>query len=87
LVYIIENTYEKVPVLYPNPTSGVLTIEMNEIYQEIDVIIRTISGQLVFKQEYGSSSEIVLEIEEPPGIYIIELRSLYKVFKGRIVVE
>ena len=87
VVYVMENNFEKIPVIYPNPTPGIITVEMDEIYQELDVILRTITGQLVFKQGYGSSRKYIVEIEASSGIYLIELRSTNKIFKGRIFVE
>jgi len=58
---------------YPNPTNKDITIELDRIYNNISVKLSSINGQLISINEYGSASKIYFEIEEPSGIYFIEV--------------
>ena len=58
---------------YPNPTNRDITIELDRVYDNISVKLSNINGQLISINEYGSASKIYFEIEEPSGIYFIEV--------------
>ena len=69
---IMENSFENTPMLYPNPTTGELTLELGNLYENITLNVRTVTGQLVSTHNYRSNSKITFEIKEVPGIYIVE---------------
>ena len=52
---ILENTFSILPKLYPNPTSGELTLELGNAYDELTIQIRNISGQLISTKTYTRS--------------------------------
>ena len=87
IVNVIENAFEKTPLVYPNPTQGVLTVEMDVVYPEIYVAIRTLGGQLVVKQEFTSAKILIVEIDAASGIYIMELQSVNMKYIGKVTVE
>ncbi len=60
-------------LIYPNPTSGVFRIRLDDTKSISQVIIRSIEGKLI--QVITSLDKNVLEIElnEPAGVYFIEL--------------
>jgi ligand-binding sensor domain-containing protein len=64
-----KNSYN----VYPNPTSGELTLDLDNTFDNITINIRTVTGKLVSTKKYMSSRNISLEINEPPGIYIVEV--------------
>lgn len=70
--YISSETQNNV-TFYPNPTSKQITIELDRVYDNISVQLSSINGQLISINEYGSASKIFYEIEEPSGIYFIEV--------------
>lgn len=70
--YINSETQNNV-TFYPNPTSKEIIIELDRIYDNISVKLSSINGQVISINEYGSSSKIFYEIEEPSGIYFIEV--------------
>jgi plastocyanin len=70
--YISSETQNNV-TFYPNPTSKEIIIELDRVYDNIYVKLSSINGQLISINEYGSASKIYFEIEEPSGIYFIEV--------------
>ena len=69
---IMENNFENIPLLYPNPTTGELTLELGNVYETITLNVRTVIGQLVSTHVYESKNKLTFEIKDLPGIYIIE---------------
>jgi len=75
ILKILENTFEVIPILYPNPSDGELSLVLGKTYQNISIIISNIAGQQIASQSYQLSSLIQFEIKEGSGIYIIEINS------------
>ena len=69
---ILENSFENIPLLYPNPTTGELTLELANVFENITLDVRTAVGQLVSTHVYKSKNKFTFEIKDLPGIYIIE---------------
>lgn len=71
---------------YPNPTSGNLTIEMDELDGSLRVNVSNAIGQQVFNEEYVNKGLIGIGIPGDRGLYFIELktdtqRRVFKVVK------
>ena len=60
--------------IYPNPTSGIINIEFNN-RRTNSIIIRNLLGQVIFHEIDKFDSDVQLNIESPPGLYIIEVRT------------
>jgi hypothetical protein len=87
MVYVIENNFDEPLLIYPNPSFGVISIVLEGIGYDLELCLRNVTGQLVYKQVYSSVREITIETGLSPGLYTIELKTVNKVFKGRIVIE
>ncbi len=61
--------------IYPNPTSGNLTIDLGTEQENVEVKILNISGQIVYNQKYESTGTINYNIEGPAGIYFVNVIS------------
>lgn len=61
--------------LYPNPTSGNVTIELGDTYQEVQVRLIEISGRELSVFNLGSTDRAELYLDIPQGIYFIELQT------------
>mgnify|MGYP003953133079 CR=1 FL=1 len=59
--------------VYPNPTSNKITLNLYDLHDNITINIRAITGELVSTKKYNSIKKIHLEINEDPGIYIVEI--------------
>jgi hypothetical protein len=73
VVGVLENSFPAAPYIYPNPTSGKLSIQFKNVYKSITINVRTIGGRLVSSETHETTSYIPIEINEVTGIYIVEV--------------
>lgn len=59
--------------IYPNPTEGNLIIVFDREYNELNLVLRNIPGQVVSTKSISSEKQIELQIDEESGIYILEI--------------
>jgi len=56
--------------VYPNPTSGQITIKLGQLYEDFDIKIINSIGSEMFNQSYNMTSEIKVDlVTYPKGIY------------------
>ncbi len=84
-VGLSENNFASSIVLYPNPTSGNITIDMGVVYSNLVITIRNILGQELQTKMYDGSPLINLTIEGESGIYLVELKTNDKTGVIRVV--
>lgn len=70
-----ENGFENTINLFPNPTTGVCTIQLTQIQPEIEIGITNVLGQLVDKRKYFETSLLNVELPQANGVYFISIRS------------
>jgi len=58
---------------YPNPTSGQITLDLNSTFDQIDVKLVSISGQVLFNNRYANVQQANFEIVGENGLYFVEL--------------
>ncbi len=61
--------------LFPNPTNGLISIEMGEVKTNLTAILTNSLGQVMFTQHYESIDIIDLKINAPNGIYFLQLQT------------
>lgn len=76
--------------IYPNPTNGNFTIELEDSEGDVEIRITNPQGQLVFKETTSISGrghfEKNLDLsEKPDGIYFVRVVNDERVYTGRIV--
>ena len=74
-VSIIENNFENGPLLYPNPTDGNFSIDLGKNYQNLTITITDVRGKLIQSNTYTKSQLLNLKLEEPAGIYFLNIES------------
>ncbi|MBD3636997.1 MAG: T9SS type A sorting domain-containing protein [Crocinitomicaceae bacterium] len=72
--------------VYPNPTYGLITIQTANNDQNLTVIVRSASGEVIHYLQPSNKELITFELEGESGIYFIELisdneRAVHKVIK------
>ncbi|MBL4708884.1 MAG: T9SS type A sorting domain-containing protein [Flavobacteriales bacterium] len=73
--------------IYPNPSQGIVHVELKERYNEIQVRVFDITGSLIKEFDIEDSNSFTIDIEGERGLYIIEvilngsLRKIVKVLK------
>jgi hypothetical protein len=73
--------------IYPNPTDGIITIDMGINQPNIVVEIRDITGKLVESKSYRNTQLIEIEIMGAPGVYMLYLSSGDKKAVMKVVKE
>jgi hypothetical protein len=60
--------------LYPNPTTGLVKIELENSYKEITVSVYTLMGSEVLCRKYYSAREVWFDLSgNTPGVYLVRL--------------
>ena len=60
--------------LYPNPTTGNITIDLGTIYSNANLKVTNVIGQIILTQNYANSQQVNLELEAMSGVYFIHLK-------------
>jgi predicted outer membrane repeat protein len=72
---ILENSFGNSIVVYPNPTTGNIRVELGDLKTATRVKLINALGQVVMTKSFGAADEIQLNIEESSGLYILEVQS------------
>ena len=73
--------------LYPNPTAGSITIDLEETKSNINLSLTNAIGQVILTESYKSNNYINLEIDAPKGLYFLQLESDGDVITKKIIKE
>ena len=88
---IKENTFNGNVSIYPNPTNGIFTIEMNDVEKDVYTIkITNVLGQKVFTTSQsvnGIYKENIDLSTFQKGVYLIEIKNSTATITERIIVE
>ena len=74
VVGITENSLSNLS-LYPNPTSSNITIDLEEVNQDIKATLSNGLGQVILTQQFKSTDFINLDIDAPKGIYFLQIET------------
>ncbi len=73
--------------IYPNPTTGSVTIRVNKEVDKQNVIVTDISGRQIFKREFTSeSSTFKFFFELEPGIYFFTISNGHENITKKVIV-
>jgi hypothetical protein len=83
---IPEGSFETAFHIYPNPTTGHFTVALGRVYDDLKIVLRNITGQVVGTRSASNNDHIDFRIDGPGGIYILEIsqgarKSVTKVVK------
>ena len=60
--------------MYPNPTKGLLTLELNGIVSELNIQILSVNGSILISKTYISSTIDVINLSSlNNGIYLLKI--------------
>ena len=74
-VGVVENSFDDILKVYPNPTYGDFSIDLGAIYESSVVSITDISGKLIDSKTISLSQVLNLSIKGPVGIYIVSIQA------------
>ena len=84
---LVNSENNKSISLYPNPTQGEFTIQMNKEYNDVILEITNITGQKIFYQKFAFLDKFIYKIVGDNGIYFLKISTLtgksdvYKILK------
>lgn len=59
--------------LYPNPTNGNFTIDLNKEYTEVVIEVSNIFGQVIYSEKYAFAEKIVQQLNTSTGVYFVKV--------------
>ena len=74
-VGIIENNFGDQLTAYPNPTSGHLSITLGSYYEDINVMVKNIAGQIISTYHIGPADKFDIEIVGVTGYYLVNIET------------
>ncbi len=74
-VGIIENDFGNGLLLYPNPTNGNFSVDLGENYYNVTITLMDLKGKLVQSKSYNEGQVFKLKLEEPNGVYLLQIVS------------
>lgn len=84
-VGILENTFGSNITVFPNPTDGMLKIDMGETLAEFTISITDLSGKLLKQYAYKNTQMLELDLNVQAGIYLLTIISENKIAIIRLV--
>jgi hypothetical protein len=73
--------------IYPNPTTGKISIDLGEIQTNIKATFKNSLGQEILTQQFESTDIINLNIDAPTGIYFLQIEVDGYVITKKIIKE
>jgi hypothetical protein len=59
--------------VYPNPTRGLLNIDMGKVYRRIELVIRNVSGKIMQSEKFTEKQIISYALKGPSGVYMLTI--------------
>jgi hypothetical protein len=72
---ISENTFGSAVSLYPNPTTGDITIDLGEKSNSVSITITDLTGKIIQSKTYSDSQLLNLTLDNPAGVYLLMIES------------
>ena len=82
---LIENTFPENPIIYPNPTNGVVSVDLRKNYNNVTIQLNDILGRQLMNNSYNEGRVFGLNINESPGVYFLTIVTENKKVVFRLV--
>lgn len=60
---------------YPNPSSGNITIDLNQSFSKVNITVNNIVGQTILERNFENTDKINFDINGNSGIYFIDIQN------------
>ena len=84
-VGILENTFSNDIIVYPNPTDGILKIDLGVTLSEFIVSLNDVNGKLISQTTHKNTKMFELNLNVQPGIYLLTINSENKKATIRLI--
>lgn len=81
----IENSLGTEITVYPNPTNGLLTIDLGKVFNDLTISICDVNGKLISQTACKPTQNVEFNIEAIQGIYLLTINSGNKKATIRII--
>ncbi|MES2799296.1 MAG: T9SS type A sorting domain-containing protein [Bacteroidota bacterium] len=71
--------------IVPNPNDGQFSIELGETFADVAVTITDLNGKSILSTKYTQVSEISMELNQPAGVYLVQVNYNGNVKMMRVV--
>lgn len=71
---VVENDFENTIRAYPNPVINSLNLDFSQYYNKVDITITNVLGQQILSKNYSNTKTIQLELNQPKGLYLVEVK-------------
>ncbi|MCB0533257.1 MAG: SBBP repeat-containing protein [Lewinellaceae bacterium] len=71
----LDNTFAKGISVYPNPTTGAGTVDLNAPYAKVTLTILDITGKVIAEQLFQHSQYLDFSLQAPTGVYLLNIRT------------
>lgn len=71
----LENTFNTEIILFPNPTKGLINIDMGTKYENIAITISDLNGREIKNESVKNRQVFSIYFDEPAGVYLITITS------------
>ncbi len=72
-VGVLKNIFSNDIVVYPNPTSGFVTVNMGKVFANFSASLHDLNGKLISQSFYKSTKMFSLHLEVPSGVYLLTI--------------
>ncbi|WP_084466324.1 S8 family peptidase [Kaistella palustris] len=83
----VEQAGRKNTVVYPNPTTGPFTINLDKKYIDVNVQILTMPGQIISSEKYKDTKKVTSEIKGVAGVYLIKVNAGNRTLKSFKIIK
>ena len=70
---LVDNTFQLKPILYPNPSDGIVSVDLRSNYKNVTIHLNDILGRQVMNRHYSEGKVFNLNITEEPGVYFLSV--------------
>jgi hypothetical protein len=85
IISILENDLTSDILVYPNPTKGLVKIDLGEVLKEFTVRINDESGKLIRQSTYKETQLFEINLADQPGVYLLIIDSGNKITTLRLI--
>lgn len=81
------NFLEKSIITYPNPSNGLINIDLNETYPNVKISIVDIAGKVVKSSNHGHTDFIQVDLTLNEGIFFLVIQTDQKSYSQKLIIE
>ena len=73
--------------IYPNPSHGLIQVQITDIYEDVSLTITNIIGRIIFESKINNQYTNIDLSKEPPGIYYVQLKTIHGRMTQKLIIN